>query len=74
MIAVVLCFFFYSGFDSLATVPGLIKIEGFISALGIDMHYRSISRGVIDSRDVVYFASVIFFFLFSTKALVGSRK
>ena len=34
--------------------------------LGIDFHYRSISRGVLDSRDVIYFLSVIFLFLLIT--------
>jgi ABC-2 type transport system permease protein len=34
--------------------------------LGIDFHYRSISRGVIDSRDIIYFLSVIAFFLVCT--------
>lgn len=35
----------------------------YIEMLGLDFHYRSISRGVIDTRDLVYFAAVIFLFL-----------
>ncbi|HEX5651442.1 MAG TPA: gliding motility-associated ABC transporter permease subunit GldF, partial [Chitinophagaceae bacterium] len=35
----------------------------YVQMVGIDFHYQSISRGVIDSRDIVYFLSVIFLFL-----------
>jgi ABC-2 type transport system permease protein len=35
----------------------------YIEMLGIDFHYRSISRGVIDTRDIIYFLSMIFLFL-----------
>jgi ABC-2 type transport system permease protein len=38
----------------------------YIEMLGIDFHYRSISRGVMDSRDIIYFASIIFLFLLIT--------
>jgi len=38
----------------------------YIEMLGIDFHYRSISRGVIDSRDIVYFLSIILLFLVIT--------
>ena len=53
VIAVVLCFFFYSGFDSIALIPGLNNAGEIIGALGIDVHYQSISRGVVDSRDLI---------------------
>ncbi|MBQ0739462.1 gliding motility-associated ABC transporter permease subunit GldF, partial [Aquimarina celericrescens] len=35
--------------------------------LGISYHYKSISRGVIDTRDLIYFASFILLFLFLAK-------
>jgi len=38
----------------------------YIEMLGIDFHYRSISRGVLDTRDLLYFASIIFLFLLIT--------
>ena len=52
-IAVFLCFFFYSGFDSLSTLLSLqsLSLENF----GITQHYQSVSRGVLDTRDLVYF-------------------
>lgn len=63
IISAVVCFFFYYGFDVLTSfVSGGNKIQ-FIESLGIHAHYNSISRGVIDSRDVVYFAVVSLIFL-----------
>lgn len=52
-IAVFLCFFFYSGFDSLSQILSLqsLTLEDF----GITSHYQSVSRGVLDTRDLVYF-------------------
>ncbi len=53
IIAVFLCFFFYSGFDSLSGILSLQDLN--IQDLGINEHYQSISRGVLDTRDLVYF-------------------
>ena len=61
------CYIIYSAFTAISALPVLQSGTGyFIELLGINSHYRSISRGVIDSRDVIYFLSVIFFFLFLT--------
>lgn len=58
------CFLVYSGFNAISRIPALQSgADYYIEMLGIDFHYRSISRGVIDSRDIVYFFSVIFLFL-----------
>lgn len=46
----------------------------FFEYLGLAGHYESIGRGVIDSRDLIYYASVIFFFLYLTARSVESRK
>ena len=52
-IAVFLCFFFYSGFDSLGRI---LSFQSFgLENLGITEHYQSVSRGVLDTRDLVYF-------------------
>ena len=61
IVAVFLCFFLYFGFGGLATV--LPTISNFISALGMQDHYKSMSRGVIDSRDAIYFISITVLFL-----------
>ena len=74
IIAVAGCFFFYEGFQALATLPGFRSVSDFIIFIGISEHYQSISRGIIDSRDIVYFAGVIIFFLALTKMVIGRRK
>lgn len=74
LIAVSIAFIFYVGFDSLAQVSGLDQISFFIKNIGINEHYNSISRGVIDSRDIIYFLAVISIFLLFTRTVLQSRK
>ncbi len=74
IIAMLLSFFFYVGFDSISSLDFFKNIEGVILNLGIMEHYKSISRGVVDTRDIVYFVSVITGFLFLTKLILESRK
>jgi ABC-2 type transport system permease protein len=59
LIAVIACFLLYAGFDSIAYLPGLKKVDEVVIRLGINEHYKSISRGVIDIRDIAYFLAVI---------------
>ena len=61
IVAVFLCFFFYFGFEKLATI--IPDFRNFISAFGMQDHFKSMSRGVIDTRDVLYFASITVLFL-----------
>ncbi|MEM9681035.1 MAG: gliding motility-associated ABC transporter permease subunit GldF, partial [Bacteroidota bacterium] len=66
ILAVFICFFFYFGFEGLSNY----RIFGdvfYLEALGMDSHYQSISRGVIDTRDLIYFLSVTAFFIVLTK-------
>ena len=64
IISLIACVLLYYGFSAISK---LAMFEGgadyYIEMLGIDFHYRSISRGVIDSPDIIYFLSVIFLFL-----------
>jgi ABC-2 type transport system permease protein len=61
IVAVFLCFFFYFGFEKLAAiVPGF---RNSISSFGMQNHFKSMSRGVIDTRDVLYFMSITTLFL-----------
>jgi len=61
------CLVLYFGFNALSKLPFFENgADYFVEMLGIDFHYRSISRGVLDSRDLVYFASIIFLFLLIT--------
>ncbi|MGE5420078.1 MAG: gliding motility-associated ABC transporter permease subunit GldF [Chloroflexota bacterium] len=59
MIAVVICFLLFMGFDSFAYLPGLKNVDELVIRLGINEHYKSMSRGVIDIRDIAYFLAVI---------------
>jgi ABC-2 type transport system permease protein len=64
----------YYGFNAISQVPGLPGgADYYIQMLGIDFHYQSISRGVIDTRDIIYFLSVILFFLFITRKNIANR-
>ena len=61
------CLILYFGFSALSQLPVLQGgADFYIEMLGIDFHYRSISRGVLDSRDLVYFLSIIFLSLLIT--------
>jgi len=74
LLSLVLCFSFYMGFDYLSE---LILFQGFqteVINIGINEHYRSLSRGVIDSRDVSYFIGLSLCFLFATRTVLQSRK
>ncbi|QMU64126.1 MAG: gliding motility-associated ABC transporter permease subunit GldF [Flavobacteriaceae bacterium] len=66
--AFVTCFLFY-GFDAVAN--SFPDIGYTIRLLGMNEHFKSISRGVIDTRDIMYFISIVIFFLFLTKQKVG---
>jgi len=74
LIAVLFSFFIYIGFESISGLEFLNPVSGIILNLGINEHYKSISRGVIDLRDIVYFISIISIFLYLTKTVLESRK
>jgi ABC-2 type transport system permease protein len=74
IVAAFACFLLYSGFSAISALPVFAGgPDYYIGMLGIDFHYRSISRGVIDTRDVLYFLSIIFFFLFLTNRHLATR-
>ncbi|WP_424495353.1 gliding motility-associated ABC transporter permease subunit GldF [Salinimicrobium sp. GXAS 041] len=67
ILGVFLSFISFFGFEALANI-NVFEVGGFgISEVGIRAHYDSISRGVIDTRDLIYFISFIIFFLALTK-------
>jgi ABC-2 type transport system permease protein len=69
------CFILYAGFNAISRIASLAAGAGYyVEMLGIDAHYHSISRGVIDSRDIIYFISVIAFFLLFTQRNLIQRK
>ncbi len=74
IIALLLCFFCYIGFEFIAQSGLFGKYDAFFKGLGLNDHYVSMSRGVIDTRDAIYFISVIALFNLLTKLVLESRK
>ncbi|MEI7502320.1 MAG: gliding motility-associated ABC transporter permease subunit GldF [Paludibacter sp.] len=66
VIALILSFFFYYGFDVIASFFTSGQYIQLIESVGIHAHYKSISRGVIDSRDIIYFVGLTILFLLGT--------
>lgn len=74
ILAVFLCFIFFTGFSSIAAIDMWGSSAYWIEQLGILYHYNAMSRGLIDSRNVIYFISVIIFMLLLTHLILNSRK
>ena len=73
ILSLILCFMFYIGFDYISSLDVFSGISAFIVRLGINEHYLSMSRGVLDTRDMLYYLSVIIIFLLLTKIVLQSR-
>ncbi len=69
-----LCFLLYAGFDSLASMMSTASGALFVRQLGIVYHYEALSKGLIDSRDVIYFISTSVLMLAISKLILGSRQ
>ena len=74
VISIFLCFFWYSGFDFISRLPFPSAISSLISSLGINSHYESVSRGVLDSRDLLYFLSMAGFFILLTRIVIEWKR
>ena len=74
IVAVVLSVFMYLGFEGIYQMGFLGKADLFIKSLGMRHHYESISRGVIDTRDLLYYLSVIAIAVMATRMVLQSRK
>lgn len=74
ILSVFLCFIIYAGFESIAGIDVWGQSSLLLEQLGILYHYKSLSKGLIDSRDIIYFLSVIALMLGFTKFLLGSRR
>lgn len=66
IIALVICFALYYGFDGLATLFPNGEMASPIQNIGMKVHFDGFSRGVLDTRDFIYFISLSLFFLFMT--------
>lgn len=68
------CALLYYGFSAISQLPAFSNgPDYYIEMIGIDFHYRSISRGLIDTRDVIYFLSVIALFFAITSHNLSKR-
>ena len=74
ILGVLLCFVVFLGFDYLSQLWNSGGMQNFVEGLGISFHYNSMARGVIDTRDIIYFVSVISIFILFTKVVLESRK
>ena len=72
--AIFISVFFYLGWDLIASEIANGKIQIAISFLGMDSHYNSLSRGVIDSRDIIYFLSLNIIFIQLTSHSISRKK
>lgn len=73
IVAAFLCFMLFSGLDSIAAINVWATQALLIKQLGIAYHYEAMSKGLLDSRDILYFLSVIFLTLLITRIIIGSR-
>ncbi len=69
-----LCFIFYDGIDALASLEAIGSAGHFIEQLGVVYHYNALSRGLMDSRDILYFLSITATTILLTNLVIGSRK
>ena len=74
IVSVFLCFFIYYGFQGIANYKVFGNFGQIIESFGMDYHYKSMSRGVIDTRDILYFVSLTILFLSFTVYKLKSYK
>lgn len=75
VLATFLCFLFHYGFYYFSQLPVFFgRSDDIVQMIGIDYHYESISRGLVDTRDLVYFISVTALFVAMTVVSIGKRK
>lgn len=74
ILAVFMCFFLYTGFDAIGSFQLFGALDSVIINLGINEHFISLSRGVVDTRDVLYFIGLTTIFITATQTKIKSRK
>ena len=74
VLAVFISFLAFMGISSLSSLESLSKVSLQIEELGIESHYLNMSKGLIDSRDVLYFLSFTTIMLILSKLTLQSKK
>ncbi len=74
LVALFACYLLFSGFEALSKVPSFTGgIDYYLGMVGMSFHYNSISRGLVDTRDVIYFLSVVILFISLTRLSLNRR-
>jgi ABC-2 type transport system permease protein len=74
LVALFACYLLYTGFDAISKIPAFYGgMDYYLSMIGLSFHYNSISRGIVDTRDVIYFLSVIVLFVSLTQLSLNRR-
>jgi ABC-2 type transport system permease protein len=74
LLSVLLCFVFYFGFEAISQLKIFGFMDTIISKMGMDSHFKSMSRGIIDTRDITYFVSISILFLSFTVQKLKTQK
>ena len=74
LLSVVICFFMYIGFESIGSFDLFGAFDRYIIGLGMNDHYKGLSRGLVDTRDVLYFVLLSTVFILGTQTVIQSRK
>jgi len=74
ILAMFLCWLFYQGFDLLGSFNVMGKFDSVIQYCGMTTHYDGIKRGLVDTKDVLYFLTVIVLFIFAGLTVIKSLK
>ena len=75
LVAFFLCAFFYEAFDNLAGLELFFaKTDALVESLGLSYHYKALSKGLVDSYNLVYLASVAGFFLLASRMMIERNK
>ena len=69
-----LCFLWYDGLEAIASIQAIGSAGHLIERMGVVYHYNALSRGLMDSRDILYFFSITAVAILLTKLVIGSRK
>ncbi len=75
LISITLCFFLYTVMDSLSLFPAFENgVDYIIEQMGMSVHYQNINKGLLDSKDIIYFVSIVIFFLYLCLYSLNSRR
>ena len=74
LLGVLFCFLLYQGFEAWTTLQTWKSYSLLLAQLGIQYHYEALSRGVVDSRDLLYFFTLISLLLWTTRLILTHRK